>query len=343
MGAGITGISTALMLQRSGKQCLIIEAAKFGFGTTGGTSAHLNTFFDATYPEVESDFGKNAARLLADAGKDAMNTIRSLVEEYQIDCDLEVKEGLLFSETEKETKQLLEILRASREAGIDVIETEDNGVPLLFDKVLRFADQGQFHPIKYVSALLNEYIKLGGILLEETFVKDAVYKDDIHVVDASGVNYKSLHLIYATHTPPGVNVMNFNCAPYRSYVLGVELAENNYPESLVYDMQEPYHYFRTHEIDGVKYLIVGGEDHKTGHDEPETAFDNLEKYVFEHYKVKSVAFHWSSQYYVPVDGLPYIGALPMSSKHIYCATGFNGNGMIIITGPPRTDLEQVHI
>jgi heterodisulfide reductase subunit A-like polyferredoxin len=57
IGGGLTGVTTALNLCREGKKCLLIEAENLGFGTTGGTSAHLNTFLDTTYPEIDSDFG----------------------------------------------------------------------------------------------------------------------------------------------------------------------------------------------------------------------------------------------------------------------------------------------
>lgn len=89
--------------------------------------------------------------------------------------------------------------------------------------------------------------------------------------------------------------------------------------------------FRTHVIDGEKYLILGGEDHKTGHGNPEAAFQNLEKYANQYFKVKAVPYRWSAQYYVPVDGLPYIGKMPMGDERTYIATGFNGNGMIFGT------------
>src|SRR6478736_8761292 len=100
---------------------------------------------------------------------------------------------------------------------------------------------------------------------------------------------------------------------------------------MVYDMQEPYPYFRTHKIDGQRYLIAGGNDHKTGHNDPEKAMAELEHYVRTWYKVDEVKFKWSSQYYVPVDGLPYIGHFPGREDGIYCATGFNGNGMMLGT------------
>ncbi|MDB5138022.1 MAG: dependent oxidoreductase, partial [Mucilaginibacter sp.] len=58
IGGGITGMTAALMLQNTGKQCLLVEAQTIGFGTTGGTSAHINTFADTTYSEAQSAFGK---------------------------------------------------------------------------------------------------------------------------------------------------------------------------------------------------------------------------------------------------------------------------------------------
>jgi glycine/D-amino acid oxidase-like deaminating enzyme/nitrite reductase/ring-hydroxylating ferredoxin subunit len=328
VGAGITGITTALMLQKAGRKCIVLEAANIGFGTTGGTSAHLNTFFDATYPEIESDFGEDAAKLVADSGKEAFDIIKGFVDEYQIDCDFEYKDGFVFSENEKETKQLSAIMESSANAGIAVSESKTNDVPVPFELAIRFAGQGQFHPLKYVTALARAFTDLGGVILESSFVNDTKTKDGIIEVTFGERTIKAANLVYATHMPPGITAFSFRCAPYRSYVLGVKLKDDNYPTGLAYDMQEPYHYFRTHEIDGQQYLIIGGEDHKTGHDDPEQAFANLETYVRQYYQVDSVAFNWSSQYYVPADGLPYIGHLAAAGDHTYIATGFNGNGMM---------------
>lgn len=328
IGAGITGITTALMLQKAGKSCIVLEAGNLGFGTTGGTTAHINTFFDATYPEIVSDFDEEAAKLVADAGKLAIEIITSLVKEYQIDCDLETKVGYLFSETEKETEQLNEILEAAQKAGVDVDRSTTNGLPFSFLHSLKFEGQAQFHPLKYLLGLAEAFVEAGGIIKEHTFINEVKEEDEKCIAITENEVFTASHLIYATHVPPGVNKFSFRCAPYRSYVLGIQLTdEAQYPANLSYDMQEPYHYFRTHIVDGKKILILGGEDHKTGHGDPQQAFAELENYASQRFIIAAIPYQWSSQYYVPVDGLPYIGRMHKPDDRIFVATGYNGNGM----------------
>lgn len=328
IGAGITGITTALLLQQQGKRCIILEGHNIGYGTTGGTTAHINTFFDSTYPEIESDFSQEAAKLVADAGKQALEKIRSLVHTHQIECDLESKTGYLFSETDKETKQLEDILESSQRAGVAVSEADQNGLPIPFQKSIAFEGQAQFHPLKYIKALAEEFIRLSGVILENTFISEVKCEDHIHIAYSDEREFKADHLVWATHVPPGINQFSFRCAPYRSYVLGIRLSEGSqYPTDMAYDMQEPYHYFRTHQVEGENILILGGADHKTGHSDPQQAFTELEDYASKYFDIQDIPYRWSSQYYVPVDGLPYIGPMNSIEENLYVATGFNGNGM----------------
>lgn len=340
VGGGITGMTAALLLQQAGKKVIVAEAHSMGFGTTGGTSAHINTFADTTYPEAESAFGAEGAKLFADAIKEGYTLIKSHVDTYQIDCDYETRPGYLYAETEDEVKQLDEIYNGAVKVGVHVNHTEEVPTPVTYEKALVFDEQAQFHPLKYLLGLQKVYLETGGMILERTLISDVDTTDGIHSAITVTNAIRARAVIYATHMPPNINLFNFECAPYRSYVLGVKLKTDSYPEALVYDMQEPYHYFRTHVIDGEKLLIAGGNDHKTGHDDPEKAFADLEKYIRKYYNVSSVKYRWSSQYYVPVDGLPYIGRMPRASDGIYCATGYNGNGMMLgsIAGKLLSDL-----
>src|SRR5215207_889486 len=76
VGAGLTGVTTALLLQQAGKNCLLVDAANAGFGTTGGTTAHLNTFYDTPYHTIIKDFGEENARLIAQGARSAIGLIK---------------------------------------------------------------------------------------------------------------------------------------------------------------------------------------------------------------------------------------------------------------------------
>jgi glycine/D-amino acid oxidase-like deaminating enzyme/nitrite reductase/ring-hydroxylating ferredoxin subunit len=329
VGGGITGLTAALKLQTSGKNTIIVEAHTIGFGTTGGTSAHINTFADTTYQEAEDAFGEEGAKLFADAINEGFAQIRSNVSQYHIDCDLEDKPGCLYAETSEEAKQLEEIYQAALKVGVAVKYVDQVPTPIPFLKALQFEGQAQFQPLNYLLGLRDAYLKAGGAISEHTLVEKVSTEKGVHTALARELKFKAKAVIYATHMPPNLNVFNFECAPYRSYVMAVKLKSGQYPDALIYDSQEPYHYVRSHTITGEQLLLVGGLDHKTGHEEPAKAFAGLEKYVRKYYAVSSVKYRWSSQYYIPVDGLPYIGQMPLAAEGIYCATGYNGNGMML--------------
>lgn len=340
IGAGITGVTTALMLQNQGKKCIIAEMGTLGYGTTGGTTSHINTIFDTSYSEIDNDFGSSASKIVADSGKEAIAIIAEMVDKYNIDCDFEYKNAYLFAENEQQTKQLSEIITSSQQAGVVIKEVSTVDMPMAFQKAAMFSNQAQIHPLKYITKLAEAFIEADGVIVENTCIKKTSYKNNVHVAESDLLNIKAKALVYATHIPPGINLLHFRCAPYRSYVLGIKLMDNHYPEGLIYDMQKPYHYLRTHILDGEKYLILGGEDHKTGHGSPEQSFADLEAYARSYYKIESIPFKWSSQYYESADGLPYIGHLPGADDNTFVATGFSGNGITYgtISGKILVDL-----
>ncbi|HEX6192227.1 MAG TPA: FAD-dependent oxidoreductase [Chitinophagaceae bacterium] len=328
-GGGITGITTALLLQKKGLSVMVAEAHTLGFGTTGGTTAHLNTFMDTPYNTMQKKFGENDAQLVADAVREALALIKNNIETHNIDCGYKQLDAFLFAQDEKQVDELEEIFKATRQCGVDVEWSNQLPVPIPFEKAARFPGQATFHPVRYLQALAEAFEAAGGVLMEECRVV-GVKEGDQHTVTTSCGDYFAKHFIYATHIPPGVNLLHFRCAPYRSYAIAVKLkSESDYPNALVYDMYDPYHYYRTQEIDGELYFIVGGEDHKTGHEtNTENCFRKLHAHIDSHFPVESVSNSWSSQYYEPTDGLPYIGNLPGHPSNMYVATGFGGNGMI---------------
>lgn len=328
VGAGITGITTGLLLQKAGKSVMIAEAHNVGFGTTGGTTAHLNSFMETPFTTLITNFGEENAKLVARAARQALDLIKRNIDEYSIDCGYKEVPGYIYAENENQAEELEELSEGFAKVGISFSASNTIPVKMPFQKAIEIPGQAQFHPTRYIYVLAKEFEKLGGVLSQNCRVTGVEEKEMLEVSTSLGeVTAKSL--IYATHIPPGVNLLHFRCAPYRSYVIAAKLKNaEEYPQALAYDMADPYRYFRTHEVDGEQYLIAGGEDHKTAHEEnTEGCFTRLEAYLRKFYEVDHVAFRWSSQYYESVDGLAYIGHLPGHAKNIFVATGYGGVGM----------------
>jgi glycine/D-amino acid oxidase-like deaminating enzyme/nitrite reductase/ring-hydroxylating ferredoxin subunit len=328
VGGGITGINTALLLQTSGKRCIVLEGHNIGFGTTGGTTAHLNTLLDTPYTTISKNFGKESAKQVAEAVKQAIELIKSNISKYGIDCSFSDADAYLFAQDEKQEKELQEICEATNEAGVKANWSDYLPIPVPFVKAIKVPGQGKFNPLQYVFGLAAAFEKAGGVIVQHCKVSGV---EDNEVVEAEtdhGI-FKGRNLIYATHIPPGVNLLHLRCVPYRSYVIATTLRNNEYPQDLAYDMVDPYHYYRAQEVNGTTYLIAGGKDHKTAHEEnTDKSFRELEAQVLKHFPVENIEYRWSSQYFEPADGLPYIGHLPGHPQHIFVATGFGGNGMV---------------
>jgi len=326
-GGGITGITTALLLQKAGKRCVVFEAYNVCYGTTGGTTAHLNTLLDTPYTTIIKNFDEDAAKLVATSGSMAIALIKEHIKEYKIDCDFEDASAYLFAQTDDQAKELQQIHDACRKAGLNALYAKLFPLNIKIKKLMVVDGQAKFHPAKYVQALAAAFENAGGIIVQNCRVGQIENKQLVDIKTSQG-NFESAYFIYATHIPTGVNLLHLRCVPWRTYAMAVTLNSNKYPKDLYYDMYDPYHYIRSQKIDDKQYLIVGGEDHKTGHVEnTNECFDRLEEYVNQNFEVDTVITKWSSQYFEPADGLPYIGELPGAKENILVATGYGGNGM----------------
>lgn len=332
VGAGITGLTTALRLAKAGRRCLLLEARNPGFGTTGGTTAHLNTVLDFSYPTVRRGFGEDGARLLAKGLHEAMALIRDNVQDHTEGCGFRLLPSYTYCTSDDQRKQLEEMLHATRDAGVSASWVDQAPIPFPHTGAMMVPGQAQLHPLRYLHGLLRAFRSLGGVLVENCRVTGLDEEEDGCRLSTARGAFRAGHVVYATHIPPGVDLLHFRCAPYRSYALAADLQAGTYPEALLYDMEDPYHYYRTQVIDGRPSLIAGGEDHKTGHGEDTRAhFTALEAHVRRYFPVEAVTHRWSSQYFEPADSLPYIGRLPGHGPRVWVATGYGGNGMMLGT------------
>lgn len=331
IGAGVTGVTAARFLKNAGLKVALVESRRVGKGETGKTTAHLTQSLDTRYHTLISRFGIDGAKAVAASQEVAINRIAGFVEELHIDCQFDRLPGYLFAEDEGAAGELAKEEEAAARIGLGVEPVTSLPLPFPVVRGLRFPNQAQLHPRRYLLGLADGIDGDGCHIFEDTQVLDIKDEDqgqECSVVTEWGV-LRARNVIVASHVPIPKNLLlDTKLAAYRTYAVAVALPEDG-PKGLFWDTASPYHYIRWQRVNGVCTLMVGGEDHKVGEgDDTREPFRRLEEYVASHLgqTVKDTDFRWSGQIIEPADGLPYIGRSP-GMTHVYVATGYSGNGM----------------
>ncbi len=333
IGAGIAGLTTAWLLAREGRRVVVLDDGPLGGGETGQTSAHLSPILGVRYLEIERMHGADGARAIATAHRAAIDLIEQTCEREHIACDFERLPGhLVLGRID-----LPDLLHRERDAlvrahiPVEAVEDLFEG-GFHFGPALRVPAQGRFHPLKYLRGLAAAFRRHGGVIDDDAHAVSvhAVKGDAVSVTLASGRTLTANDVVVATNSPFHTTLTyHTKIAPYRSYVVAFRTPPGAFG-SLVWDTETPYHFVRAApDPTGLgDYLLVGGEDHKTGQ---ETDFEDryraLIQWAVERFAgLGEVAWRWSGQVMESVDGVGYIGP-SAGEEHVWVITGDSGNGL----------------
>ena len=330
IGGGITGLTAAVLLARVGRSVVVLEQDRLGGGETGHTTSHLTEAVDGRYQTVRRDFGEQGARLVAQSSRDAIDRIAAFVRENAIECGFERVPGYLYAEREQDVAWLARELDAASHAGCEVEWVDHAPLPFPTAGAICWPRQAQLHATAYLAGLVEEAAARGVRIHEQTRatnVHDARRGGDC-LVHTDRFDLTARDVVVAANVPINNRVfLHTKIAAYRSYAVACEAGTESVPAGLFWDTDDPYHYTRLERAAGQTYLIVGGEDHRTGEQaDTEACFAKLAQYVEQRFGARTVRYRWSGQIIEPVDGLPFIG-LNTGSEHVYVATGYSGNGM----------------
>lgn len=332
VGAGIAGLTVAYRMARPGRKVIVLDDGPIAGGESCRTTAHLCSALDDRFIELERLHGQKSARLAAESHAAAIDEIERIVAAENIECDFKRLDGYLV-QRDGNPNLLIDELDAVRRAGIAEAELIDR-VPIEsfnFGQSLRFPRQGQFHVLSYLRGLALAATRNGAWIHDKTHVASVEPGHPARIVTADGLVVTADTVVIATNTPVIDRVtMHTKQAAYRTYVVAGRVPEESVPYLLLWDTCDPYHYVRVQRGDGgFDYLIVGGEDHRTGErEDTETRYQRLMEWTRERFPaVDDFPYRWSGQVMEPVDALGFIGVNPGSDENLLIATGDSGNGM----------------
>ena len=313
IGAGITGILIGYFLKQNGREVVLIDKSEIARGNTRNTTAKITSQHDLIYNKLIQEFGEEKAKQYARANELAIRKYREIIKERKIECDFEELPAYIYSLND--TDLLKKEVDAARHLGIDAEYVEKVDLPLEVKGAVKFNNQGQFNPLKFLKDISKEltiYENTKAIKIEE------------NLVSTDKGNIVANHIVIATHYPiikaPGYYFMKMH--QERSDVIALENADNNI-KGMYIDYEKQGYSFRNYK----GLLLLGGISQRTGENESGGSYDKLRNIAKDLYPNSREKCHWSAQDCMTIDGIPYIGKYADSTPNIYVATGFNKWGM----------------
>lgn len=330
VGSGIAGLSSAYEAARFGAKVIVIDRGEIAGGMTARTTAHLASEIDDRYFELIRAVGEDQARVYHESQLAAVSRVEAICGDEGIDADFARLDGYLIPAGASDMAELAEEFEACRKLDVEVEWSDRAPVPLPPDtQALKFANQGRFHPIKYCAGLTLATQKHGGRLFgQTTYVGHDEDGDGVTIRTEQGPTIRAGTALFATNSPVNDRVaIHTKQVPMRTYAIAGHVPTGSVEDALVWDTLKPYHYIRLQPAPDGDWLIVGGEDHRSGTaNDMEARFTRLEAWTRERFPdFTKVEHRWSGQVMEPVDFLPYSGR--DGSDRIYIHSGDSGQGM----------------
>jgi glycine/D-amino acid oxidase-like deaminating enzyme/nitrite reductase/ring-hydroxylating ferredoxin subunit len=329
VGAGITGITAAVLLKRAGKTVALLDSRRIVHGASGYTTAKVTSGHGASYSKIRRGFGEDGARIYAQANEAAIERIAQFVREDAIDCDFERKANYVYAESAEEVEQLRQEAEVERQAGLAVTLVDETPLPFSVAAALRLENQAQFHPRKYLLALAATIPGDGSDVFEHSRVQGVQHGEPCEVMTERGT-LRAADVVLATHLPILDRGLFFTKAyPHRSYAVAAPIGQAPDPEGMYINSGTPTRSIRTLRDGDRVFIQVGGNGHKTGEEDDTPArYDQLEQFLRRHWaEAGEIEYRWSTQDYMAHDYVPFVGPLRRGSDHLYAATGYSKWGM----------------
>lgn len=308
IGGGLAGILTAYFLEKNSVDYVLVEKDSICRETTGNTTAKITFQHGLIYDKIVKSKGLETAQKYMKANFDAFKMFECICK--NIDCDYEKKDNYVYSidnynKLEKEMTALNKI-------GYKAVFCNDLPIPVKTVGAVKFPNQAQFNPIKFISAIcsnLNIY--------ENTFVREM--KGTTAFTSEHKIIAKKV--IVTTHFPfiDKHGLYPIKLYQHRSYVIALE----NGPDfnGMYVDENKSGLSFRNYKNN----LLLGGGGHRTGKNGGN--YNELRTFAKENFKNCPEKYNWAAQDCMSLDKIPYIGHYSSSTPNLLVASGFNKWGM----------------
>src|SRR5690606_27399020 len=119
VGEGITGVTLAYLLSRSGKKVVVLEKGTMRNGATAFTTALITYVVDTSLPKLVKMFDEDKAKQVWEAGRMAIDEIEEIIKNEKIPCGFMRCAAYLFATSDREYKTIREEADLGKRFGFD--------------------------------------------------------------------------------------------------------------------------------------------------------------------------------------------------------------------------------
>ncbi len=333
IGGGITGISCAYYLSKNNFNTVVLERDRIASKTTGHTTAKITSQHDLFYNYLLMSKGEDFAKKYYRSNEQAINEIENIVKKEKIECNFKRVNSYVYTNDINEVDNIKKEVEAVKSIDGDCSYVTEVEIPIKIKGAIKFPNQAKFNPIKYINGLCDVIEKNNGKIYEHTKVIEYKKDDDIFkvLVETNQENYivQSKYLVVATRYPifnvPGYHFIKM----YQeiSYAVASKMPKDLKIDDMYICVEKPVISIRTAKYNNEDYLLVIGNNHKTGENiNTKERYKILEDTAKELTKNK-VDYKWNTEDCIGLDKIPYIGKYSNMTENMYVATGYKKWGM----------------
>ncbi|WP_193164346.1 NAD(P)/FAD-dependent oxidoreductase [Microbulbifer hainanensis] len=336
IGAGYTGLSSALHLAERGYKVVVLEAERVAWGASGRNGGHVGVGQRKGQEDLEKMLGFDTAKQLWDMGVEAVRTVEDLITKHNIQCDM--KRGIMHLAAKRSHNEDLkaEVELLNKRYGYDQMEYigEEEARALVGSERYFGAqvDNGSLHlhPLNYALGLADAAAAAGVQFFEHSRVTS--YRGGAPcVVETSAGQVRAKNVVLACNGYLG-NLeprMAGKIMPINNFVLATEPL----PEALAHELiandfalQDTLFVINYWKLSGDNRLIFGGGENYTSRF-PQDIRSFVKKYMLEVYPQLAdtrIDYGWGGTLAITLNRMPHMGRL---EPNVYYSQGYSGHGV----------------
>lgn len=349
IGAGFTGLRTALELAQKGVNVIVVDMHEPGWGASGRNGGQINPIAHAQPDKIIEQLGDVFGPRVINNYVHSANEVFDLIKKHDLKCDSAQNGWLRAAHSRFNIPELENMAKNWSGYGLDIDVVEGSELHRLagstaYSSANRIKSGGGLHPLSYARELARVAQEKGAQLYSDSKVSSVVRKGDRWNITTNSATVDSEWVVFCTngYSDDTLKGLKQTVIPLISIQAATrELTDEEYAQILpeghtIADTRRVIYYGRKDNRNRILLGSAGSSEKCIGKDRDR--IHQAFKTVFPQFKPEDIEFYWGGRIAHTKDALPH---LHEPAPGILAGLGYNGRGVAMSTVMGRILSERV--